>query len=61
VAPDEDSVVTRFLFAFPNGIQLRSYEDLNSQSESFEREVRSCLSALVGIQDASRMLCERST
>jgi hypothetical protein len=55
VAPDEDSVVTRFLFAFPNGIQLRKSEDLNSQSEGFEREVRSCLSALAGMQEAYAM------
>ena len=50
MAPDEDSVVTRFLFAFPNGIQLKKREDLNSQSESFEREVRSCLAGLSGMQ-----------
>ena len=52
VAPDEESVVTRFLFAFPDGIPT-SAVDLDSQSQSFEEEVRSCLERLGQVQYGS--------
>jgi len=52
VAPEEESVVTRFLFAFPGGIPPGECADnLNSQSESFESEVRHCLAGLGQLQD----------
>ena len=44
VAPDEDSVVTRFLFAFPNGVP--NMGRLSSVGTSFEQEVRTCLKNL---------------
>ena len=52
VAPEEESVVTRFLFAFPGGMPPGvCADDLNSQSESFESEVRHCLAGLGQLQD----------
>ena len=54
VAPDEESVVTRFLFAFPGGIPPCA-GDLNSQSESFESQVRQCLAGLGKLQDGSAL------
>ena len=50
VAPDEESVVTRFLFAFPGG-KPECRGDHNSQSASFESEVRRCLAGLGKLQD----------
>jgi hypothetical protein len=41
VAPDEDAVVTRFLFAFPNGVP--NLQRLMSNATDFEEEVRACL------------------
>ena len=52
VAPDEDSVVTRFLFAFPNGVP--NMGNLSSVGTSFEQEVRTCL------QNLDRMSCQGS-
>ena len=50
VAPDEESVVTRFLFPFPGGIP-ECAGDHNSQSASFESEVWRCLAGLGKPQD----------
>jgi len=53
VAPDEESVVTRFLFAFPSGTQFQdASSSLDSQTPVFESEVRHCLSSLANIAGA---------
>ena len=47
VAPDENCVITRFLFAFPNGTNVNGGAfPSDSTSEDFEREVRACIEAL---------------
>ena len=47
VAPDENCVITRFLFAFPNGTNVNGGTfPSDSTSEDFEREVRACIEAL---------------
>lgn len=49
VAPDEDSVVTRFLFAFTDSTPEHGVRaSLNSQTTEFESEVRSCLANIAG-------------
>ena len=42
VAPDEESVVTRFLFAFSEGASAASGA-LKSDADTFEAEIRACL------------------
>ena len=46
VAPDENCVITRFLFAFPNGKVDGGSFPSDSTSEDFEGEVRACIEAL---------------
>lgn len=48
VAPDESSVVTRFLFAFPNGIQAEGAHSVpgDSTASDFVDQVRTCLQKL---------------
>ena len=46
VAPDEECVVTRFLFAFPNGIDPGGRFPADSTEARFEEEVRGCIAAL---------------
>ena len=48
VAPDEESVVTRFLFAFPGGIAglPSSSFPASSLDGNFENEVRECIAQL---------------
>ena len=57
VAPEEEAVVTRFLFAFPNGLgtappaaAAAAARDpsfgTNSLAADFEREVRECIEKL---------------
>ena len=52
VAPEEESVVTRFLFAYPQGAQ-QAESQLNSQAPDFEEEVRACLSKLATLHGDS--------
>ena len=46
VAPDENCVITRFLFAFPNGNVDGGSFPSDSTSEDFEGEVRASIEAL---------------
>ena len=43
VAPDEECVVTRFLFAFPNGT---AHFGLSSIDDAFQKDVRACIESL---------------
>jgi len=46
VAPDENCVVTRFLFAFPNGLSAGGTTALDSARPEFVEQVRACIAAL---------------
>ena len=48
VAPDENAVVTRFLFAFPHGARGDGVQGLpnDSTAQYFEDEVRACIKQL---------------
>jgi len=56
VAPQEESVITRFLFAYPHGLPSRSElavqgSELSTQAPGFEEEVRACWDAcLLGLK-----------
>jgi hypothetical protein len=47
VAPEENAVVTRFLFAFPNGVYTRAHTlPQDSTEPKFEEDVRNCIGRL---------------
>ena len=52
VSPEEEAVVTRFLFAFPKGIASSVYSGAgvhmpsNTANQDFERAVRECIAKL---------------
>jgi hypothetical protein len=47
VAPEENAVVTRFLFAFPNGVYTRGGTlPQDSTDPKFEEDVRNCIGRL---------------
>jgi len=46
VAPDEDSVVTRFLFVFPHGLSVADHAALRTANDDFTRQVRACIEGL---------------
>jgi hypothetical protein len=46
VAPDEDSVVTRFLFVFPHGVSGADHAALRTSNTDFVAQVRACIEGL---------------
>jgi len=46
VAPEEDSVVTRFLFVFPHGVSGAAHAALRTTNADFVQQVRACIEGL---------------
>ena len=46
MAPDEDSVVTRFLFVFPHGVSGAGHAALRTTNADFTAQVRACIEGL---------------
>ena len=46
VAPEEDAVVTRFLFVFPHGVSGAGHAALRTTNADFVKQVRACIERL---------------